>query len=394
MNQLLRYSPARTQPRIRLTLRRSSGEPRLACSQAHRRLSREIAGPVDVAADDSVAPPNGQRQPPGIQSVESSHRSAVLVIDDEMPPGHPLLRLLSREGFDAEAVLCGADGVTRAMARKFDGIVLDQCLPDISALTVLERLRFHAVRTPVVVVTGWPLKPEHEHAMRNLGVHDCLRKPVRAHELTRSLKLAMNPPERDRSREAPPRHGDGRDWIAGDADTFLDADVNQFVSILLPRLRRRLRGTFAYAASEQVDDAVTDAIIEHIRAIRSDQLPTQMGPLVESHLYRASWRNLANTLESERRRRLRDDRYGRMREWSNSDSRSSDTFNATEDTWSRVRLLAADDTDLRALRLWFDGASAGAIADALGCSEQSPQQQSAEVKRFKDRIKKRARRSR
>ena len=83
----------------------------------------------------------------------------ILWIDDEFDFDNPLVRLLAFEGFRTEVEASGAEGLVKAQAGSYDGIVLDLRLPDIFGLSVLTRLVAHDDAQPVLVVTGYYHEP-------------------------------------------------------------------------------------------------------------------------------------------------------------------------------------------------------------------------------------------
>lgn len=96
---------------------------------------------------------------PGSPHVESSPgkmHPRILIIDDYEATRNTFVRLLTLEGFQAEAVDCGLEGVRRGSANDFDAILCDLRLPDMSGLDVLSELKARGVTAPVVIMTRFP----------------------------------------------------------------------------------------------------------------------------------------------------------------------------------------------------------------------------------------------
>ena len=99
-------------------------------------------------------------------------RPSVLLIDDAVRAGDPLVRWLTLDGFAVELAASGAAGLALARSRLYDAIVLDLCLPDIPGLTVLEELRSHGMMAPVIAVTGYYLEVAYAVSAMKGGAAD------------------------------------------------------------------------------------------------------------------------------------------------------------------------------------------------------------------------------
>lgn len=102
---------------------------------------------------------------------------SLLWIDDEIRPDDAGVRLLEIEGFRVECADSGTAGLAMAQRAAYVGIILDLRLPDISGLSVLERLTRQQVPAPVLVLTGYPDFDAAVQAMR-LGAWDCQSKTI------------------------------------------------------------------------------------------------------------------------------------------------------------------------------------------------------------------------
>ncbi len=111
----------------------------------HGRSASESAGSGSMAA---------RRTRPGHQL----SRGDVLWIDDEIGPNDALIVMLNNEGVEVECANSGANGLTKVLVqhRRYDGIILDVRLPDMSGLHVLEILAERHIRSPVLMLTGYP----------------------------------------------------------------------------------------------------------------------------------------------------------------------------------------------------------------------------------------------
>jgi CheY-like chemotaxis protein len=253
------------------------------------------------------------------------HRTSVLIIDDEIQSSDALVRLLSLDGFQVVCTQTGTDGVVRALASSWDVILLDLHLPDVLGITVLNDLRRHGLRTPVLVMSGWYLDDGHQRAAAALGAAGFVRKPIAADDLGRVLRstvLAPHPiagdcqasfeithtgPGRrsDQKRVSAQRERDHvlsslyERGLAGDPGA-----VDHLCELVLPMLERSIGGGRTPGQREWIHDAVQDALME-FRADIHHFDPARGVPL-RAFLRIAARRNLLNRIDTERRRDLRE----------------------------------------------------------------------------------------
>lgn len=104
---------------------------------------------------------------------------AILVVDDEPAIRDVFSRFLARRGH--RVVTCGTagEGIAAAEQARFDVIVTDLLLPDLSGLEMARRLRANGCTSRLVVLTGEPGADTVDQA-RELSVFRYLAKPIRA----------------------------------------------------------------------------------------------------------------------------------------------------------------------------------------------------------------------
>ena len=88
----------------------------------------------------------------------------LLVIEDNQIERDSIVDLLGHDDIEIEAVGTGADAIAALNAQKFDCVVVDLRLPDVSGFELLELLRSHEGMTdvPIVVFTGKELAEDEE----------------------------------------------------------------------------------------------------------------------------------------------------------------------------------------------------------------------------------------
>ncbi|MVU81389.1 response regulator [Nocardia sp. ET3-3] len=100
----------------------------------------------------------------------------VLVVEDEVRLAQTIRRGLELEGFVVQLAHTGTEGLWAASEERFDVIVLDIMLPELSGYEVLRRLRAKDVATPVLMLTAKDGDYEQADAL-DLGADDYLTKP-------------------------------------------------------------------------------------------------------------------------------------------------------------------------------------------------------------------------
>lgn len=124
----------------------------------------------------------------------SAGATRLLWIDDEVRSDHALLHVLAASGVSVDLAASGAEGLAKALSKKYDAILVDLKLPDIFGLTVVRRLAgIQSAR--ILVASGCYLEPEIEAEALRLGAARFLRKPfLEPEDLLDSLTNAGRQP--------------------------------------------------------------------------------------------------------------------------------------------------------------------------------------------------------
>ncbi len=77
----------------------------------------------------------------------------ILWVDDEVDLLRPHLMLLREEGYHVDAIMNGQDALELLGNRSYDLVLLDEQMPGLRGIEVLERVRRNSPRLPVVMVT-------------------------------------------------------------------------------------------------------------------------------------------------------------------------------------------------------------------------------------------------
>jgi DNA-binding response OmpR family regulator len=103
-------------------------------------------------------------------------RSRILVIDDDQAIAQLLEDALSAEGHAVTIAGSGTEGVELAELSRYDLVLTDLGMPDMSGWEVARRIRSRFPDTPVVLVTGWGMTVSREEVDR-AGIAAVVHKP-------------------------------------------------------------------------------------------------------------------------------------------------------------------------------------------------------------------------
>lgn len=110
----------------------------------------------------------------------------LLLIEDETRLGKALDRGLREARHRCTWIKSGTKGLEAARDQKFDAIVLDLMLPDLSGLEILQEIRSEGIRTPVLVLTALGSVNDRVRGLQS-GADDYLVKPFAFPELLARL---------------------------------------------------------------------------------------------------------------------------------------------------------------------------------------------------------------
>ncbi len=116
--------------------------------------------------------------------------SRVLVAEDDPDISEPLVRALSREGYDVTLVTTGHAALNSALGGHTDLLVLDLGLPGMDGLDVCRSLRVRGSALPVLVLTA---RSEEADLVVGLdaGADDYVPKPFRVAELLARVRAQL-----------------------------------------------------------------------------------------------------------------------------------------------------------------------------------------------------------
>ncbi len=117
-----------------------------------------------------------------------SHK--ILVVDDEKLIRWALEQHLLKEGYEVATAESAEQGLKLIVEDAPDLLLLDNQLPEMSGLELLETLHVRGRGPLVIMITAYGIAETAVKAMR-LGAYDFITKPFKLDELTVVIKKAL-----------------------------------------------------------------------------------------------------------------------------------------------------------------------------------------------------------
>jgi CheY-like chemotaxis protein len=221
----------------------------------------------------------------------------VLIVDHDVEYTQSCAAMLRHDGYAVTQALSLSSARAAISAEVPDAILLEWKLRDGTALDALHWLQSRNLLRPSALVTPFWNDGEFHDALskaRTFGVSACLRRGLDILEPGAVVRLILDPLVRAHS-----------DILRGSLSAR-----ELLTTILLRKLVPRLRRRFGGQCSEMASDAVTDAIIQHLRDPAAFD-PVRHGA-IEGFIWMHARRNLSNALRSTRRHAVRTAEYARL----------------------------------------------------------------------------------
>lgn len=114
----------------------------------------------------------------------------MLVVEDERVVSFLLSRTLEASGFSVTTSADGLEALELGLANRFDLVLLDQRLPGLLGLEILQRWHAADRDFPVIMVSGVSGEADVITALE-LGAVDYIRKPFSIQELVARVKIRL-----------------------------------------------------------------------------------------------------------------------------------------------------------------------------------------------------------
>jgi DNA-binding response OmpR family regulator len=116
-----------------------------------------------------------------------SEAKKVLVADDAETVTTLLVTALEIAGYQVQTASDGMDAYEKGKTGEFDLVLLDQLMPGLLGVEIIERWRAEGIETPVMMLSGVDDDYTIVHSF-DIGAVDFVRKPFRLQELMARIR--------------------------------------------------------------------------------------------------------------------------------------------------------------------------------------------------------------
>jgi two-component system, LuxR family, response regulator FixJ len=114
----------------------------------------------------------------------------VCIVEDDKSVTDSLKVLLETFGFDVQSYNSGAEFFADSRRRTVGCLVIDQHMPGMNGLDVVDRLRGEGVRLPTILISGRVEAKTRDRAA-SLGVTTVIEKPFAADRLVEIIRATL-----------------------------------------------------------------------------------------------------------------------------------------------------------------------------------------------------------
>ncbi|MEJ2726202.1 MAG: response regulator [Deltaproteobacteria bacterium] len=118
-----------------------------------------------------------------------THKTSILVLDDEMIVLKRLRPALEKAGYEVEVFSRSSEASERIMERDFDIVITDLKMQGLDGMQVLTMVKDRSPKTEVIVITGFATMETAKESFQK-GVFDFLAKPFKLGEIQEVVRKA------------------------------------------------------------------------------------------------------------------------------------------------------------------------------------------------------------
>jgi CheY-like chemotaxis protein len=149
---------------------------------------------VDSGVGDGTVPRSIPRQTGlvtrhTLAEARAQQAERILLVDDNRPNQLLVVRMLERRGYRVDVVAGGSEALAAIAQQHYDLLFLDCFMPDMNGFETARRIRSSeppGQRIPIIALTANVL-PEDRQKCLDVGMDDCLAKPINREDLFAAL---------------------------------------------------------------------------------------------------------------------------------------------------------------------------------------------------------------
>ena len=116
-------------------------------------------------------------------------KRSILVVDDDLAH-RTMLRILLGWQYDIIEADCGSEAMEKARKTSFDLVLMDICMPEISGVEALDKIKTTNPKVPVIMMTAYSSNETAAEVLKK-GACDYLTKPFDFDDLRLTIEKAM-----------------------------------------------------------------------------------------------------------------------------------------------------------------------------------------------------------
>ena len=116
-------------------------------------------------------------------------KKSILVVDDDIAH-RTMLRIMLEWEYEIVEADCGSRAIEKIKNAPFDLVLMDVCMPEISGVEALERIKASNPQIPVIMMTAYSSAQTANRAMEK-GAYDYITKPFDFDNLRSTIEKAI-----------------------------------------------------------------------------------------------------------------------------------------------------------------------------------------------------------
>ncbi|MBN3525356.1 response regulator [Paenibacillus apiarius] len=159
----------------------------------------------------------------------------LLIVEDDGPQRQSLIALIEGVDVSVTAVSTGSEALKQLSERKFDGMVLDLLLPDMTGFELMDRISRNPQhrRVPIIIYTGKSLDEKEETELKKRAQSIIIKDVKSAERLLQETMLLLNRIDANDADEEADRsgHSSTDELLAGKRVLLVDDDVRNVFAL-------------------------------------------------------------------------------------------------------------------------------------------------------------------
>ena len=115
----------------------------------------------------------------------------ILYVEDNKDTAEAVKIILDNAGYETKTAPCGKEGLKIIEKEKFDLILLDIMLPDMSGWDIFATLSKKGIKSKFAFLSAIPVSSERMEELKRAGISDYITKPFSKTDLIEKVKKML-----------------------------------------------------------------------------------------------------------------------------------------------------------------------------------------------------------